>query len=290
MDDETLIAHVRDRRQEIFALRFRNATGELENTAGLRAARRDLARALTIARQRDLPLDQAPSRVMSAEDQEKTDVEETPEAEAEQTPVVERARRAPRQRSPRPRTEPAAEAGARRPRQPSPRPPRSPRKPAEPEAALSPKEARRRARSTHSGHAGEPRDAQQRQADRDARRRERAQPSQRLPHAALAHARPSAARPSPRSRRWSPIRQSSGQPKLRQGVVVSDRPDKTIVVRVDLTRRHRRYGKTVRASSTLHVHDESNDARAGDTVRVLESRPLSKTKRWRLVEVVERAR
>ena len=61
MDDETLVAHVRDRRQEIFALRFRNATGELENTAGLRTARRDLARALTIARQRGVQADQAPS-------------------------------------------------------------------------------------------------------------------------------------------------------------------------------------------------------------------------------------
>ena len=61
MNDETLIAHVRDARQEIFALRFRNATGELENTAGLRSARRDLARALTIARQRGVQVDQGPS-------------------------------------------------------------------------------------------------------------------------------------------------------------------------------------------------------------------------------------
>jgi small subunit ribosomal protein S17 len=72
--------------------------------------------------------------------------------------------------------------------------------------------------------------------------------------------------------------------------VVSDRPDKTITVRVDLTRRHRLYRKTVRSSSTLHAHDAGNEARAGDTVRIVESRPLSRTKRWRLVEVVERAR
>ena len=81
-----------------------------------------------------------------------------------------------------------------------------------------------------------------------------------------------------------------GRPKVRQGVVVSDKADKTITVRIDITRRHRTYKKIVRTSSTLHAHDESNDAHAGDTVRVVESRPLSRTKRWRLVEVVERAR
>ncbi len=77
---------------------------------------------------------------------------------------------------------------------------------------------------------------------------------------------------------------------MRQGVVVSDKADKTITVRIDLTRAHRTYKKVVRESSTLHVHDERNDAGVGDTVRVVESRPLSRTKRWRLVEVLERAR
>jgi small subunit ribosomal protein S17 len=62
------------------------------------------------------------------------------------------------------------------------------------------------------------------------------------------------------------------------------------VVRIDVAKRHRRYGKIMRTSSKLHVHDERNDAGLGDTVRVIESRPLSATKRWRLVEVVERAR
>jgi small subunit ribosomal protein S17 len=81
-----------------------------------------------------------------------------------------------------------------------------------------------------------------------------------------------------------------GRPKVRQGVVVSDKADKTITVRIDLTRRHRTYKKIVRKTTTLHAHDESNDASAGDTVRIVESRPLSRTKRWRLVEVVERAR
>jgi small subunit ribosomal protein S17 len=81
-----------------------------------------------------------------------------------------------------------------------------------------------------------------------------------------------------------------GRPKVRQGRVVSAKPDKTITVRIDVTRRHQVYKKIVRSSSTLHVHDERNDANEGDLVRVVESRPLSRTKRWRLVEVLERSR
>ena len=81
-----------------------------------------------------------------------------------------------------------------------------------------------------------------------------------------------------------------GKPKVRQGVVVSDKADKTIVVRVDVARRHRRYHKILRSSVTLHVHDDSNDAPAGDTLRVQECRPMSRTKRWRLLDVLERAR
>jgi len=84
--------------------------------------------------------------------------------------------------------------------------------------------------------------------------------------------------------------EGSGRPKVRQGVVVSDKADKTVVVRIDVVKRHRRYGKIMRTSSKLHVHDERNDAGQGDTVRVVESRPLSATKRWRLTEIVERAR
>jgi small subunit ribosomal protein S17 len=81
-----------------------------------------------------------------------------------------------------------------------------------------------------------------------------------------------------------------GAPKERQGIVVSSKPDKTITVRIDVARQHRRYGKIVRSSGTLHAHDEGNDANEGDVVRIVESRPLSKTKRWRLVDVLERAR
>ena len=81
-----------------------------------------------------------------------------------------------------------------------------------------------------------------------------------------------------------------GRPRTRQGIVTSSKADKTITVRIDVTRRHRTYKKIVRKSTTLHAHDERNDASTGDTVRIVESRPLSRTKRWRLVEVVERAR
>src|SRR5690348_3989525 len=81
-----------------------------------------------------------------------------------------------------------------------------------------------------------------------------------------------------------------GRPKTRQGVVVSAKPDKTITVRIDVTRRHREYKKIVRESTTLHAHDERNEANEGDKVRIVETRPLSKTKRWRLTEVLEKAR
>ena len=88
----------------------------------------------------------------------------------------------------------------------------------------------------------------------------------------------------------APAREHGGRPRERSGVVVSDKADKTITVRIDTARIHRTYGKVVRESSTLHAHDERNEAHVGDTVRVVESRPLSRTKRWRLVQVLERAR
>jgi len=81
-----------------------------------------------------------------------------------------------------------------------------------------------------------------------------------------------------------------GRRKVRVGVVVSDKMDKTVLVRIDRRVRHGLYGKTVRRSSKLAAHDETNDAHTGDTVRVIETKPLSKTKRWRVVEVVERAK
>lgn len=74
------------------------------------------------------------------------------------------------------------------------------------------------------------------------------------------------------------------------GVVVSDKMDKSIVVRLDRTKVHPRYRKVIRRSKRVHVHDEKNDAHTGDTVRVVACRPLSKTKAWRLVQIVERAK
>lgn len=80
------------------------------------------------------------------------------------------------------------------------------------------------------------------------------------------------------------------QRKMREGAVVSTGMDKTAVVAVVDRKRHRRYSKTVQRTKRLFVHDEENDLNVGDTVRIAETRPLSKTKRWRIVEVLERAR
>jgi len=78
--------------------------------------------------------------------------------------------------------------------------------------------------------------------------------------------------------------------KVREGIVVSAKMDKTVVVAVVDRVQHRRYGKTLQRTKRLYAHDDANDAREGDRVRVTETRPVSKQKRWRLVEVLERAR
>ena len=78
--------------------------------------------------------------------------------------------------------------------------------------------------------------------------------------------------------------------KVREGVVVSNRMDKTVIVEATERVRHARYDKTVRRTARLAVHDAENTLGVGDLVRVAETRPLSKTKRWRLVEIVERAK
>ncbi len=81
-----------------------------------------------------------------------------------------------------------------------------------------------------------------------------------------------------------------GRRQERRGVVVSDAMDKTIVVKVDVIKSHPRYKKVVRRSVKFHAHDEQNSAKVGDVVRIVETRPLSATKRWRLAEIVEVAR
>ena len=78
--------------------------------------------------------------------------------------------------------------------------------------------------------------------------------------------------------------------KVREGLVVSDKMDKTVVVAVEDRVKHALYGKVMRKTSKLKAHDEQNDARQGDRVRIMETRPLSATKRWRVVEVLERAK
>ena len=78
--------------------------------------------------------------------------------------------------------------------------------------------------------------------------------------------------------------------KSRTGDVVSLSGDKSITVKINYRKHHPKYGKMMTISKKLHVHDEKNEAGLGDTVRVMETRPLSKTKRWRLVEIVERAK
>jgi small subunit ribosomal protein S17 len=84
--------------------------------------------------------------------------------------------------------------------------------------------------------------------------------------------------------------QTRGHRKERRGVVVSDAMDKTVVVRVDVLKPHPKYHKMMRRSIRLHAHDERNEAHPGDTVRLVETRPLSRTKRWRVAEILEVAK
>jgi small subunit ribosomal protein S17 len=130
-----------------------------------------------------------------------------------------------------------------------------------------------------------PRSGAERQAEREEERKRKARQRAKRRAEARAEAKKNAGAAG-----TPPAERESNQPKVRQGVVVSNKADKTITVRIDTARRHRRYEKIVRRSRTLHAHDERNEAAEGDTVRVVETRPLSKTKRWRLVEIVEKAR
>ena len=158
---------------------------------------------------------------------------------------------------------------------------------AEPEPTLSPKERRRQTRSAHSGEARPPRSLEERTAERVERRRKKADERRRW--RSRSREKRKATR-GPREGTPPAEHTGTGSARERLGVVVSDKADKTITVRIDIARQHRTYGKIVRTSSTLHAHDERNEASAGDTVRVIESRPLSRTKRWRLVEILEKAR
>jgi small subunit ribosomal protein S17 len=179
--------------------------------------------------------------------------------------------------------EPAAEAEepAEEPAEPAPAA-EAPAEDAEP-LDMHPKAVRRRTRSQAPTEARPQRSAEERAAERAERRRQAAISRRRY-------------RQSQRSKRGEPATGTPpadgelANPKVRQGMVLSSKGDKTITVKVELVGRHRRYEKVVRRSRTLHAHDESNQANEGDVVRIVETRPLSKTKRWRLAEILERAR
>jgi len=217
---------------------------------------------------------------------EETPVEETP---AEETPVEET------QAEETPAEKPAAEAEeAPAEDAPADEPAAAAEEPAEEatpdiDPSLPRKERLRLLKSRESGEAGPQRTPEDRHADRIALRKQKAaarsrRRKQEREKARAARAGQPAAEPTP------PREHGEGRPKTRTGIVVSDKADKTITVRIEDARRHRRYEKIVRSTSTLHAHDETNDAHEGDRVTVIESRPLSRTKRWRLVEVLERAK
>jgi small subunit ribosomal protein S17 len=212
----------------------------------------------------DTPQDAPASSPQGEEAQPEVAATPSPEAEAEATPEADGASS--------PQAEPAASSPD-----------------AEPGEQLSPKERRRRARSKHT-ETRPSRTPEERHAERLAERRSKAvrrRARRSKERAKAAERRAAAPAQEPLAPVHAPV---EGTRKVRQGVVVSNKAAKTITVRIDVARRHRRYEKIVRSSSTVHAHDENNDAHEGDVVRVIESRPLSRTKRWALVDVVERAR
>jgi small subunit ribosomal protein S17 len=156
--------------------------------------------------------------------------------------------------------------------------------PAEPDPLddLPWKERRRVLRSREAHKAGPQQTIEERAAARAARRKQKAN-ERRKERAAMKadHKAGSGTEPAERD---------ANAAKVRQGIVVSNKGDKSITVRIDTARRHPTYEKIVRRSRTLHAHDERNEAGEGDVVRIVETRPLSKTKRWRLIDVVEKAR
>jgi small subunit ribosomal protein S17 len=159
----------------------------------------------------------------------------------------------------------------------------------EPAEVVPPKERRRRSRAAKAAQTKARRalTPEERHAERVAERGRKAQA--RRVERGRARQKARAVASATETQATPPREHGPGRQKTRQGVVVSDKADKTITVRIDVAHRHRRYEKVVRTTSKLHAHDETNDAHIGDTVIVRESRPLSRLKRWRLVQVVERA-
>ena len=161
--------------------------------------------------------------------------------------------------------------------------------PAEPQEVLAPKERRARKRAAKAPAASGPKTAEERNADRLAARAHKAKLRRNYRERAKTKAA-AARKDQPAAEPDVAPEHGPGRAKVRQGIVVSDKADKTITVRIEIARQHMVYGKIVRSSSTLHAHDERNDAGTGDTVRVVECRPMSRTKRWRLADVLEKAK
>jgi len=157
--------------------------------------------------------------------------------------------------------------------------------PAGPDPSLSPVERRAWYRQRQQQEAKPQRTPQDRQAERDAarkakavaRRRRRLQEREKRVAAGKREGTP-------------PVEREPGRPQVRQGLVVSAKGDKTLAVQIAHAKRHRKYKKIVRHTTKLYAHDEENTAGVGDTVRIESSRPMSRTKRWRLVDIVERAK
>ena len=172
---------------------------------------------------------------------------------------------------------PAAEAAPAAPAAPEP-------EPAEPDPLDDlPRKERLRILKSREPHKASPqRTTEERIADREAVRKQKANERRKERAAMKAEHEPSTGTPV--------AEREANAAKVRQGIVVSNKGDKSITVRIDIARRHPTYEKIVRRSRTLHAHDERNEAGEGDVVRIVETRPLSKTKRWRLVDVVEKAR
>jgi small subunit ribosomal protein S17 len=199
-----------------------------------------------------------------ADEENKDAVDETPQDEApvEKAPAAEEAP-AEEAEAPAATEEPAAEAN--------------------PEDELPWKERRRLERSRRPHDAGPQLSPDERAAKRAETRAAKAQVRRKQREEAKAEGGTSGA--------GTPVAErETNAAKMRQGIVVSDKGEKSITVRIDIVRRHPTYEKVVRRSRTLHAHDERNEAGEGDTVRVIETRPLSKTKRWRLVEILEKAK
>jgi small subunit ribosomal protein S17 len=220
---------------------------------------------------------------MTAEEQQEQEESQEPQApeqpEAEEAPADEAAsEETPAEEAP------AEEAAAEEPpAEEAPAAGAEPAADADESEPLSPKQLRKLERSRASGPALPQRSPEERAAQRAERRRAKAAARHRY------RASRRAKRGEPRQG-TPPAEKAPGTKMVRRGKVVSDKADKTITVELEVVRRHRVYEKVVRRSPTVRAHDERNEASEGDIVRVIESRPTSRTKRWRLVEVLERAK